>query len=332
MAELQTTIDVDVTVTARHDYHPFGEEIGTLAAVPGSPQPRTAALGYSTDTIRKQFTGYERDKEVNLDFAEARYYNFHQGRFTTTDPLLSTGEPDDPQTWHRYAYALNNPLFYTDPTGMYVCKGTKDQCEQFAKRLAEAKDYLKKIEEKYGKDSKQYKKAEAAVNSYGEDETGKKTNNGVFVIFSDNDGTAAQTRGTFTDKGKLQRITVSFDGKALDSDSSQALVAHEGSHVDYFQTVGNIKSKYDFEFRGLEVQSIFLEVQFPDQRKFFTVTSPGKPPKETEYDIWNPSWEGPDKETLRSNAIKDYLAVPIKQGGKYELTPPKRAAPQRRKN
>ncbi len=84
------------------------------------------------------------------------------------------------------------------------------------------------------------------------------------------------------------------------------------------------------------MQSIILEAQFPDQRKFFTVTTPGILPKETKYDIWNPSWEGPDKETLRSNAIKDYLAVPIKQGGKYELTPPKpkprRAAPQRRKN
>jgi len=40
----------------------------------------------------------------------------------------------------------------------------------------------------------------------------------------------------------------------------------------------------------------------------------------TEYDIWNPSWEGPDKETLRSKAIKDWLAVPKKNGG-YGLKP-----------
>ncbi|RMG01266.1 MAG: RHS repeat-associated core domain-containing protein, partial [Acidobacteria bacterium] len=283
-------------------------------------------------TIRKQFTGYERDKEVNLDFAEARYYNSAHGRFTTTDPLLSTGEPDDPQTWHRYAYALNNPLFYTDPTGMYVCKGTKDQCEQFAKRLAEAKDYLKKIEEKYGKDSKQYKKAEAAVNAYGEDETGKKTNNGVIVTF-DLKKSGGKTTAKFDNKtGKLVgHVTVRFNANALDSDSSQALVAHEGSHVNDFKTVGNRNDFFE-EFDADTVQSIFLEAQVPDQRKFFTVTTPGILRKETKYDIWNPSWEGPDKETLRSNAIKDYLAVPIKQGGKYELTPPKRAAPQRRKN
>ncbi|MCV5232188.1 hypothetical protein OFC56_34040, partial [Escherichia coli] len=37
--------DANGAVTSRHDYHPFGEEIGTLASLSGSPQPRTAALG-----------------------------------------------------------------------------------------------------------------------------------------------------------------------------------------------------------------------------------------------------------------------------------------------
>jgi hypothetical protein len=53
----------------------------------------------------------------------------------------------------------------------------------------------------------------------------------------------------------------------------------------------------------------------------------GNPTKD--YYIWNPSWEGPDKETLRSNAIKDFLAVPKAQGGFYELTPPPKPKPQR---
>ena len=34
-------------VISRHDYHPFGEEV--------------SRSGYGSDTIRKQFTGYERD-------------------------------------------------------------------------------------------------------------------------------------------------------------------------------------------------------------------------------------------------------------------------------
>jgi len=44
------------TVIARHDYMPFGEEIFSYL----TPQ-RTSATGYTADTIRKQFTGYERE-------------------------------------------------------------------------------------------------------------------------------------------------------------------------------------------------------------------------------------------------------------------------------
>lgn len=38
-----------------------------------------------------------------------------KGRFLSPDVL--GGKPEDPQTWNRYAYALNNPLKYVDPNG-----------------------------------------------------------------------------------------------------------------------------------------------------------------------------------------------------------------------
>jgi hypothetical protein len=34
------------------------------------------------------------------------------------DPLMASATVYDPQTWNRYTYVLNNPLKYTDPTGM----------------------------------------------------------------------------------------------------------------------------------------------------------------------------------------------------------------------
>jgi len=71
--------DANGNVTAHHEYHPFGEEIGTLAVVLGSPQPRSAVFGYTTDTVRKQFTGYECDTETDLDFAQARMYDKNHG-------------------------------------------------------------------------------------------------------------------------------------------------------------------------------------------------------------------------------------------------------------
>ena len=109
--------DANGNVTTRHDYHLFGEEIGALAAVPGSPQPRTAALGYTTDTIRRQFTSYERDDETELDFAQSRMHNYNHGRFTSPDPLMASADIVNPQTFNRYAYVGNNPTNFTDPTG-----------------------------------------------------------------------------------------------------------------------------------------------------------------------------------------------------------------------
>lgn len=51
-------------------------------------------------------------------FAEARMYQNLHGRFTAVDPLLASGKSANPQTFNRYVYVMNNPLIYTDPTGL----------------------------------------------------------------------------------------------------------------------------------------------------------------------------------------------------------------------
>jgi RHS repeat-associated protein len=100
---------------SRHDYLPFGEE---LYAGSGG---RTTANGYTANAdVREHFTGYERDTETGLDFAQARYYSNPQGRFTSIDPLAASAKASNPQTWNRYSYALNNPLRHTDMSGMDV--------------------------------------------------------------------------------------------------------------------------------------------------------------------------------------------------------------------
>ena len=102
------------SVVSRHDYMPFGEELG--ASVGG----RTTGMGFSGsgDNNRKKFTGYERDTETGLDFAQARFYGSTQGRFTSPDPFSASAIIADPQTFNRYAYCRNNPVNSTDPTGM----------------------------------------------------------------------------------------------------------------------------------------------------------------------------------------------------------------------
>jgi RHS repeat-associated protein len=102
------------SVVSRHDYMPFGEELG--AGTGG----RTTGMGFSNsgDNNRKKFTQYERDAESGLDFAEARYYANAQGRFTSPDPFSASAIIADPQTFNRYAYCRNNPVNSVDPSGM----------------------------------------------------------------------------------------------------------------------------------------------------------------------------------------------------------------------
>jgi RHS repeat-associated protein len=90
-------------VKARHDYLPFGEEIGLSGG-------RTEAQGYVVDSLKQKFTSKERDVETGLDYFGARYYSSPQGRFTSPDPLIGSAVNCSPQTWNRYAYGRNNPL------------------------------------------------------------------------------------------------------------------------------------------------------------------------------------------------------------------------------
>jgi RHS repeat-associated protein len=96
----------------RHDYLPFGEELyaGTGA--------RTTGWGYTGDSTRQKFTGYEADGETGLNFAQARYQSPGQGRFTSVDPLGASASVNDPQSFNRYSYVNNNPVNFVDPTGM----------------------------------------------------------------------------------------------------------------------------------------------------------------------------------------------------------------------
>ena len=103
----------------RHDFLPFGDELFAGVGV------RSPGNGYGVNSVLQKFTGYQRDDETDLDFAQARYYNSLQGRFTSPDPLLSSADPLDPQSWNRYSYVGNNPLAVTDPTGLKWFYNTK---------------------------------------------------------------------------------------------------------------------------------------------------------------------------------------------------------------
>jgi RHS repeat-associated protein len=65
-----------------------------------------------------KFTGEQVDATTGLEYLRARYYDQGTGRFVSRDPVITA------QTSHLmrndYAYALNSPINFTDPSGLCV--------------------------------------------------------------------------------------------------------------------------------------------------------------------------------------------------------------------
>jgi RHS repeat-associated protein len=112
MGSPRVVTDAAGAARERHDYLPFGEQINTSFA------NRYSVPGYNLDHLQQKFTGYERDFETGLDYAQARYYGNSYGRFTSVDPLITSAKNVVPQSWNRYAYCGNNPIICADPTGL----------------------------------------------------------------------------------------------------------------------------------------------------------------------------------------------------------------------
>lgn len=70
---------------------------------------------------KRRFTSYDRSDTTKLDYAANRHYSSAQGRFTQADPIgMSSVYLANPQSLNLYAYCLNDPINYIDPSGLFA--------------------------------------------------------------------------------------------------------------------------------------------------------------------------------------------------------------------
>ncbi len=249
-------------------YH--GDHLGStrlLSGYNGYPISSSIFLPYGeefnsqTTVNHYKFTGKERDSESGLDYFGARYHGSNLGRFMTPDPV--GGDLSAPQSLNRYAYVANNPLRYTDPTGMYMCKDS-EKCDSDAdKAFEEARQAALK-----SKDSNVVR----AASAYGD----PTKDNGVSVKFGDpgkgHDGITSHDLGVGPD-GELRAQETVTIREGLSGSGLVAAVGHEGSHVadaqEFVSTItmgGNFDvsknlSKYQTEFKAYMVSNSLMNSQ-----------------------------------------------------------------------
>jgi len=267
-----------------------------------------------------KFTQKERDRESGLDYFEARYLTPLAGRFLSPDPLplADAGGRADPQDWNCYAYALNNPLRYVDPHGLYVWddslggsfKDSELKDEIVAQRQA-IRDGLKQAL----KDANTLPKGAdkdlvlRALNAYGVEGKDNKISVGNVV----SKGESGHTR---LHEG---RVTVGLE-KGMPGWFLGMTLAHEGTHAADFLAIQAAALKdlkkaksgplnlteYEKEFRGIKADAIMLQAISPK-----VSASLGKDV------LWDPNWKPGDIEKNRTAAVNALVAK------KYGFTPDK---------
>ncbi|MEK6278775.1 MAG: RHS repeat-associated core domain-containing protein [Acidobacteriota bacterium] len=99
------------TILSTIDLDPFGGE--TARSAGSAFQPR-------------KYTPYERDSNGS-DEAMHRRFDATASRFSQPDPYDGSYSMTNPQSFNRYAYVGNDPVNFTDPTGLYeICTTGSD--------------------------------------------------------------------------------------------------------------------------------------------------------------------------------------------------------------
>ena len=117
LGSIDTITDNLAEVVDRRSYDAWGK----LRDFDWRAGETTTALSYQTELpfTNKAYTGHENIQEVDLIHMNGRVYDATLARFNSSDPYIQAGGRS--QSYNRYAYVINNPMKYTDPSG-YIFK------------------------------------------------------------------------------------------------------------------------------------------------------------------------------------------------------------------
>jgi RHS repeat-associated core domain len=265
--------DAQGNITATFDYTPYGSQaMGTAPSGPG-------------------YTGHVNDPDTGLVYMQHRYYDPTTGRFLSVDAVPPAA--GNLTSVNRYSYVGDNPIMRIDPTGDYLCGGSKAQCSQISTALTNTANAAKNLPA----NSKGQAVLNAVVAFYGKEGV----DNHVNVAFGPANGnnSITETKGnepatritTITFNLANIKMTGSNPGTNAKTELAGA-VAHEGQNGitgRFFGQPSNHATLFNTEVKGFTAQSYINEGT--------NTTSP--------YGLWQHGWT----ETPGTNAVRDASAI-----------------------
>lgn len=109
MGSPDTVVGPAGDVLERHKHDPFGQRRDSVNLTQDATTPLSGG--------QVSYTGHELDDEMGLVNMRGRMYDPRLGRFLSPDPVV--GNSGASQTLNAYSYVINNPMRYTDPSGLY---------------------------------------------------------------------------------------------------------------------------------------------------------------------------------------------------------------------
>ena len=100
LGSVRQVVDANGEVLLARSYEPYGEVL--------------ASAGEGNSSYG--FTGEMQDDYIELLYLRSRYYSLYLNQFIQPDPIVPN--PYHPWEWNRYTYSRNNPVNFTDPSGL----------------------------------------------------------------------------------------------------------------------------------------------------------------------------------------------------------------------